>query len=124
MEISITSLKKKDYLLIQTKATIETKEDLLSQSQMIFGEISKNDFKKILIDEPETKFPIDLFPYFDLVKNYVEDFPPEIRQLKIAIVIAKEYKEIADSWETLCVSRGLNYYAFTSFQEAEQWLLS
>lgn len=124
MEISIKSHKKKDYLLIEAKATLETKEDLLSQSQMIFEEITKNGFKKILIEETETKFPIDLFPYFDLVKNYVEEFPHEIRQLKIAIVIAKEYKEIADSWETLCVSRGLNYHAFTSFGEAEQWLLN
>ncbi len=124
MEIAITSHKKKEYLLIETKAIIESKEDLITQSKMLYEEIAKYGFKKILIDESESKLPCDLVPYFDLVKNYVEEFPPEIRQLKIATFIAKEYKEFADTWETLCQSRGLNYFAFTSLQEAKKWLLS
>jgi hypothetical protein len=124
MEITITSQNRKDYLLIETKAIIETKEDLVSQSQLLYEEIAKHDFKKILVDQSETKLPNSLVPYFDLVKNYIEEFPPEIRQLKIASVVAKEYKEFADTWETICVSRGLNYFTFTSFLEAEKWLLS
>lgn len=124
MEITITSQAKRDYLFIETKAVLETTEDLINQSQRVFEEISKQHLKRILIDEPETKFPKDLVPYFDLVKNYIEEFPPEISQLKIAIVIAKEYIEIVNSWETICVSRGLNYCAFTSIQEAKKWLLN
>lgn len=124
MEITITSQNKTDYLLIETKAVLVTTKDLISQSAMLYEKILKHSLKKILIDESETKLPNDLVPYFDLVKNYVAEFPPEIRQLTIAIVIAKEYKEIANSWETLCASRGLNYCTFTSIQEAEEWLLS
>jgi hypothetical protein len=123
MEITITAHEKKDYLLIETKADIETKEDLIRQSEMLYDEISKHEFKKILIDELETKLPNDLVPYFDLVKNYVYDFPPEIRELKIATVIDKDFKEVSASWATICRSRGLNYSSFTSFEEAEQWLL-
>ena len=124
MEISIISHEKKGHLLIVTKAILETKEGLLTQSQMVYEEIIKYSFKKILVDERETILPNDLVPYFDLVKNYMDNFPPEIRELKIATVVAEEYKEFADTWETLCMSRGLNFNGFTSYDEAEQWLLS
>jgi hypothetical protein len=124
MEISIISHEKKGHLLIVTKAIIENKEGLLAQSQMVYEEIIKHSFKKILVDERETILPNDLVPYFDLVKNYMDNFPPEIRELKIATVVAEEYKEFSDTWETLCMSRGLNFNSFTSYDEAEQWLLS
>ena len=124
MEITINSQSKKDYLLIETKATIETPEDLLEQSQIVYGEISKHDFKKVLVDERETNLLNSLIPYFDLVKNYVEKFPPEIYDLKIATVVSEENKEVAASWEAICLSRNLNYHSFTSFQDAEKWLLS
>jgi len=123
MEITIISKKKKDYLLIETKAILVTTADLISQSQLLYDEIVKHDFKKALIDESDTRLPNDLIPYFDLVKNYVAEFPAEIRQLKIAIVTDKAYEVIANTWETLCASRGLNYCAFTSIGQAEEWLL-
>jgi hypothetical protein len=124
MNITLTSENKKDYLLIESKGTIENKEELFEHSWSIYNEIARHGAKKILINEPDTHFPLDIFPYFDLVKNYIDNFPPDIRQLKIAIVIAKEYKEISASWESLCLSRGLQYFAFTEFTDAEQWLLT
>jgi hypothetical protein len=123
MDLTITSQNKKEYLLIESKGSLETKEDLFEHSRLLYNEIIKHGAKKILIDEPATHFPLEIFPYFDLVKNYIDNFPPEVRSLKIAIVIAEEYKEIGDSWEALCVSRGLQFFAFISFEEAIDWLL-
>ena len=123
MEISITSQNTSEYLLIESKGSLETGADLLTHSQLLYNEIKKYDAKKILIDEPGTHFPLDLFLYFDLVKNYIDHFPPDIRSLKIAIVTAEAYTEIAQSWEALCVSRGLQFFVFTSFEEAIDWLL-
>lgn len=122
MNITISSRFTEDYLLIESKGKLETSEELLKHSQLLYEEIVKNGAKKILINEPGTHFPLDLFHYFDLVQNYVESFPPEIRTLKIAIVIADEYKEVAASWEALCVSRGLSFFAFTSFEDARECL--
>jgi len=123
MDLTITSQKKEEYLLIESKGSLKTKDDLLRHSQMIYEEIIKHDFHKILINEPETHFPLELFPYFNLVKEYIDNFPPEIRYLKIAVVVSGEYTQVAESWETLCVSRGLQYFVFTSFKEASNWLL-
>ena len=118
MNITITSENKKEYLLIESKGTLETKEDLFAHAQMLFDEIQKYGSQKILINQPETYFPLELFPYFGLVQDYEDNFPPEIRNLKIAIVISNEYKDVAASWEAICQSRGLQYFAFTSFQDA------
>jgi hypothetical protein len=80
--------------------------------------------KKILIDLLQTQLLRELSPYFDLVKSYIENFPPEVRTLKIAVVVDKRYKEIAASWESVCVSRGFQYFAFTSMNDARHWLVS
>ena len=118
MNITITSQNKKEYLLIESKGSLETKEDLFEHSQMLYDEIVKHGSQKILINEVETNFPLELFHYFGLVQNYEDNFPPEIRNLKIAIVVSNDYKDVAASWEALCQSRGLQFFAFTSFQDA------
>ncbi|MEO6188558.1 MAG: hypothetical protein ABIO82_03375 [Ginsengibacter sp.] len=124
MNITIATFPKEDYLLIESKGTVETMEELLAHSQMIWEEISKYDFKKILVDDLETIFPLDLASYFNLVKNYVENFPPEIYEAKITIVASEIYKEVMFSWETLCQSRGLQYFVFTSIEDAVHCLTS
>ncbi len=118
MNVTITTSPKEDYLLIESKGTVETMEGLLAHSQLIWAEISKYDFKKILVNEPEIILPLDLAPYFNLVKNYVDSFPPEIYDAKIAVVFSEKYKEVLSSWESLCQSRGLQYFVFTSFEDA------
>src|SRR6185312_4395841 len=122
MNLTSTSQNKDCYLLIVCKGDIETKEELFKHSQLLFDEIMKHGTKKVLVNNVETHLPLELFPYFGLVQEYVENYPPEIRSLIIAIVVAPEYKEVAESWETLCVTRGLSFYAFNSLDEASQWL--
>jgi hypothetical protein len=124
MNVTITSYPKEDYLLIESKGTIETMEGLLAHSQMIWEEIHNHDFQKILVNEPETILPLELVPYFNLVKNYVDNFPPEIYDLKIAVVFSEKYKEMILSWESLCQSRGLRYFVFTSFEDAIHCLMN
>ena len=114
MNVTLTSYPKEDYLLIESKGAIETMEELLAHSRMVWEEINKHNFRKVLVGEPETVLPLDLTLYFNLVKSYVDSFPPEIYDVKIAIVVAEAYFEVASSWETLCQSRGLQYFAFTS----------
>ena len=118
MSITITSQNKKEYLLIESKGSIETKEELFAHSRMLYDEIAKYGAQKILINEPETYFPLELFPYFGLVQNYEDNLPAEVRNLKIAIVVSNDYKDVAANWEAICQSRGLQYFAFTSYQDA------
>jgi len=124
MNVTLTTCPKEDYLLIESKGTIETMEELLTHSQMIWAEIGNHDFKKIMVNEPEIILPQNLVLYFDLVKNYVANFPHRIYDVKIAVVFSEKYKEMLLSWETLCQSRGLQYFAFTSFEDAMHCLTS
>jgi hypothetical protein len=123
MNIVITSHPRPEYLLIRSKGELISKDDLIKHSQMIYEEIMKHAAKKILVDDAETIFPLDLFSYYELVEFYLSNFPPDIRFLKIAIVISKEFEAVAGFWETVCVNRGLQYFAFTSFQDAHDWLV-
>lgn len=124
MNVTLTAYPKEEYLLIESKGTIETMEGLLAHSQTVWEKIHNHNFKKVLINDSETTLPLDLVPYFNLVKNYADHFPPEIFDVKIAIVVSKAYYEVISSWETLCQSRGLQYYAFTSLEDAIHCLTS
>lgn len=124
MNIVITSRPEPYYLLVESKGDLHTKADLVKQSQLIHEEIIKHKAKKILVYETETSFPLDLFPYYELVKFYLDNFPGDIRMNKIAIVISEKYEKMARFWETVCTNRGLQYFAFTSFQKAHDWLVN
>lgn len=109
MSLSMTSETQRDYLLIESKGTLSTAEDLILQSEMLQIEALKYNFTKILFNEIETILPEDLTPYFDLVKNYSESVRPELRNVQLAVVIADKYKEVALSWETISQSLGLKF---------------
>src|SRR6185312_7371533 len=115
MNLTITGQKRDGYLFIESKGIVENVDELMAHSRMIYEEIAKHDFKKILVYEPETSLPLDLIPHFDLVKSYIEQYPAHIRELTIAVVVA--------SWEAVCQSRGLQYYVFTSLEEAVNCLI-
>jgi hypothetical protein len=123
MNITITGEKRNGYLFIESKGTLENVEELMAHSRMVYEEISKHNLKKILIYEKETSLPLDLVPHFNLVKSYIEHYPPAIRELEIAVVVAETYKEVAATWETICQSRGLQYFVFTSLQDAVNCLI-
>lgn len=123
MNITITSQKRNGYLFIESKGTVENVDELLAHSRMIYDEMSKQDLRKILVYEPETSLPLDLVPHFDLVKSYIEHYPPDIREFTIAVVVADAYKEVVATWETICQSRGLYYFAFTSLEDAIDFLI-
>lgn len=118
MNITITCQEKNEYLFIESKGSIENADELIAHSRMIYDEISKHDFKKILIYESETSLPLDLVPHFNLVKNYIDQYPSDILQFTIAVVVADPYKEVAMTWETICQSRGFRYFVFTSLEDA------
>lgn len=122
MSISITSQNRNEYLFIESKGSIDNVDELMAHSRMIYDEISKHHFKKILIYEPETTLPLDLIPHFNLVKSYMDHYPSDIRELTIAVVVDEKYKEVAATWETICQSRGLQYFVFTSLDDAITFL--
>jgi len=123
MNVTIAAQKRDGYLFIESKGTLENIDELMAHSRMIYEEITKHDFKKILVYEPETSLPLDLVPHFKLVQSYIEQYPPDIRELTIAVVVADNYKEVANTWETICQSRGLQYFVFTSLQDAVNCLV-
>ncbi len=124
MNITVTSANQSEYLLLESKGMAVSKEDLIKHCELVFKEILKHNCDKILINEPHTDFSLELTDYFDLVRNYVSTLPPETRKLKIAAVVAPQYREVAETWESLCVSRGFTYFAFICFDKAKEWLLT
>ena len=73
MDLTITSQNKEEYFLIESKGSLQTKEELFRHSQLLFDEIMKHGAQRILINDIETHFPLELSPYFGLVQEYAEN---------------------------------------------------
>ena len=123
MNITITSAEKNDYIIIRSVGLLESREDLFQHAELIYQEISKYDKQKILINDIETSFPKNRLYYYDQVHFFGEGLPPEIRFLKIAVVLSPEYEEIGKFWETLAVIRGFEFHSFFSMAVALHWLI-
>jgi hypothetical protein len=110
------------YLLIRSGGRLKNEKDLFKHAKKIFSEFEKHGNPKILIDALATQFPLDLFPYYDLVQYYMESLPPRSRELKVAALIGPEYVAAGEFWQNAANNRGFNYRAFTSVKDAEEWL--
>jgi len=123
MNITITSADKGDYTLITSVGVLESREDLFRHAELVYQEISKYSKHKILIDDTETRLPLNRLYYYDQIHFFSEGLPPEVRVFKIAVVISPEFKEIGEFWETVAVNRGFEYHSFISMEEAQSWLI-
>lgn len=124
MNITITTQNRADFLFVESKGVVESADDLVEHANLVYAEFLKHNPKKILIYQMETEFPPGLSSYLNLVNHYIDNFVPEILSVKVAVVIQEKFKEIGEFWETVCTNRGFHYHAFTSLDQAEQWLLA
>ncbi|MEO6681678.1 MAG: hypothetical protein ABIN48_02530 [Ginsengibacter sp.] len=123
MNFSITSEERNSYLYMEVKGVVSDGEELAAHSKILYDKIGKLNHTKIIIVQSELLLPFDIVSYFDLVKDYINSYPPEIYHLKIVAIFSEENKLVGDTWETLCQSRGLKFYSFTSIEEGLDCLL-
>ncbi|MES2646346.1 MAG: hypothetical protein V4717_05690 [Bacteroidota bacterium] len=123
MSFTLSAQNKKEYLLVISKGIVSMTDGLIEHSTKIYQEIKKFGKEKILVDDTETRFPLSLFNYSDLVNHYVANLPPETKDLKIAIVISDSFRSMADFWETICQNKGYQFRVFGDIQEAHNWLI-
>lgn len=119
--MNVTSTNENDHLFIKVSADLRSEEELKLKTEKVYKEIARYDHKKILIDELQVRFTTNLFQYYSLVESYSK-YPPEIRFLRIAIVVSAQYHQIGKFWETVSHNSGFDYHIFLSLEEAIEWL--
>jgi len=124
MNVEITTQQREEYLYVECKGAVTSADELIAQSNMVYEEFLKYNPEKILLYEMEMDFPSGLSAYLNLVNHYMDNFVPEVRSVKVAVVLQEKYKDIGDFWETVCLNRGFSYQAFTDFDQAEKWILA
>jgi hypothetical protein len=122
MPFTISTQNNDDYLFVESQGNIESADELVAHANQIYEEFLKHHQTKVLIYQMETEFPPGLSSYLNLVNHYIDNFSIEIMSVRIAVVIQEKYKELGAFWETVCNNRGYQYHAFTSLEEAEDWL--
>lgn len=123
MNITISSRVEDNYLLIKASGSIvEIKEYKMLQKRY-YDEIMKFGYKKIIVDESEMLLPKSLMAQDELVEFFSNEFPEEIKEWKLAAVMAEDYIIIAKYWEHQVNSNGYcGFKVFTSIEEARIYL--
>jgi hypothetical protein len=110
------------YLLIKISGSIADLEEMKLLTRQIYDEVMKYGSKKVVVDQTENQ-PLDsLVSQIELVEFYSEEFPTEIRHLKIAIVTDSKNKRIAGFWETYAFNRGYPFQVFYSMDDALEFI--
>ena len=122
MEISISSSKTANYLLIKTSGKIVNIAEWKFLNRQYYDEIVKHNASKVLIDEMKLQNKTNLISACELVQFYSEELPIEARYLKVAVVVDGKYREGTLFWENYAHNRGYNYNAFFSMVEALKFM--
>jgi hypothetical protein len=122
MAITISSNLEADYLLIKVSGSIADMKEMMLLTKQIYDEITKYDSRKVVIDQTENQPPNSLVYQANLVDFYSEEFPVEVRHLKLAIVTDIKNKRIADFWETYAHNRGYRFRVFYSMDDARKFI--
>ena len=120
MKPIITTKLENNVLILKTSGEIDSWEQITDD---IYKEVLKHNTKKIILDHRDLQFPTSILRYVEVVEHYEKNFPMEIHQLKVAVVVKEEYKNVARFWETYCLNRGFRYLAFTSMRDATDWVM-
>ncbi|MCU0639600.1 MAG: hypothetical protein MUF59_07005 [Candidatus Krumholzibacteria bacterium] len=93
----------------------------LDNSKIDANEIlSRNGWRRVLVDVTTAHAYPATVDYFDFASGLTEDAPGNIR---LALIVREERKEIGRFFENVAVNRGLDVRCFTGREDAMSWLL-
>ncbi|MBI5858857.1 MAG: hypothetical protein HZB42_14595 [Sphingobacteriales bacterium] len=124
MGVSVSFFDKGEYLLVKSTGSVAGVEDIVNHAKIIFNETKKYKYKKLLVDVTDISRPKKLFYYYEVVQRFKTELTEDIRSYTVALFITAEYNDLGKFFETVAVNRGLQFYTFTSMQEAIEWLTS
>jgi hypothetical protein len=82
--------------------------------------LSRNGWHRVLVDVTTAHAYPATVDYFDFASGLTQDAPGNIR---LALVVKEERKEIGKFFENVAVNRGLDVRCFTDRDEGLKWLL-
>jgi hypothetical protein len=96
-------------------------QDVMNYNMAMLDAIVTSGATKVLSDERELEYKIGTFDLYDLAEKIAKYAP---RLLKAAIVYKTDNYDDAIFWENATVNKGLQFRAFASMDEAEEWIRS
>jgi len=121
MPYTFETHEKDGYLLLIASGSIESLDDMKAVSQAIKDTAAQFRCRRFLIDERAVNKTID--PHDITIFAEFRANEPDYR-LRVALVCTPENVSRLRWIETFFQNRSLPYRQFSSFQEAEQWLMS
>lgn len=121
MAITITSRPETNWLLIEGKGVVENLKDEMLFANQCYEEILKHNSKKVLLDQRGIEFKSSIVDQYGVVTSYKE-FPPEVRNIRIALIVKPKEKELHESWELFANNRGYPWKVFIEMEAAVEFL--
>lgn len=123
MNITLLSRPEANWLVLEAAGVMRNTSDEKSFANSCYAEIVKHNYKNILIDQRKISYGSDIIDQCNVVSHYSEEFPPEIRSLRIAIVINPRDRAVNEFWELYANNRGYPWKVFCDMDDATAFLL-
>jgi hypothetical protein len=128
MNVTVSSTKEADYLVIRSTGYIESLEELKELVTLYMDEAAKHGIEKVLIDETEIRHRTSSLAVADradlvsLVEFYGEVLPAEASSWKVCVVPAADVRDLSELWEFQVGEMGLGFRSFPTIEEAREFM--
>ena len=118
MAIHLTFSDEAQYLLVEIVGDVWKARDGVDAILLIAERAREDGHKRILIDRRDLSNPATEFGRFEAARTIAEVLPPPSR-----LAVVYPLGEVASLGENAAVNRGATAAAFSSLEDAKQWLL-
>ena len=122
MDLHITSQMLQGYLLITARGMLHTLEEEKKLFGIYYEMAREHGTNNILVDESLLEVPCTLENKMAIVDDYLVSLPFDIRQMKVAWVMMRQYKAVTDFWETYSHNMGFPFKVFYSMWDAVAYM--
>lgn len=120
MAINYNIMKSGEMLLVTANGYDESLNEVIGYGKAIIDKALKYRSKRVLCDERELEYRLNIIDTFENAKTIAELVPSLAR---VAIVCKPDNMPLAIFWEDVANNRGLKVKFFTDFDEAKNWVL-
>lgn len=111
-----------NFLEIKSVGLIHSLNAFKHHGKLVFQLGQKHNTRNILLDQRELHFPSEHIKLQEFLTFVMKNLPPEVIDMRFAIVGQKHHEDVNDFGELYGDNRGMKVKTFVDIDEARNWM--
>jgi len=122
LNVTIHPVRFTNFLEIKSVGVISSIEAFKHHGKLVFELGQKHKTKNILLDQRELNSPSEHIELQEFLTFVMKKLPPEVTDMRFAIVGQQQHEEVNDFGELYGENRGMKVKTFVDIDEARNWM--